>query len=127
MTAGAVNIITKTQKENGFSTSIRGAGGPYNTFIESIEHGGKIKNTDYYLLQSFKQSSGHRENAGGELQDYFGHIGHQLSDKWKVSFTANATQNSDFDAGWAPQAGLVLRDSDQRQLCLQERLFHARH
>ncbi|MDD4355992.1 MAG: TonB-dependent receptor plug domain-containing protein [Smithellaceae bacterium] len=99
MTAGAVNILTKTQKENGFSTSLRGAAGSYHTWIESLEHGGKISNTDYYLLQSFKQSSGHRENAGGELQNYFGHIGHQLSDKWKISLTANATHNFADDPG----------------------------
>lgn len=99
MTAGAVNIITKTQKEDGFSTRIQGAGGSFNTLIERIEHGGKIKNTDYYLLQSFKQSSGHRENAGGELQNYFGHIGHQFSDKWKITLTANSTHNAADDPG----------------------------
>ena len=99
MTAGAVNIITKTQKEDGFLTSVRGATGSYHTWIENIEHGGKIRNTDYYLLQSFKQSSGHRGNAGGELQNYFGHIGHQLSDKWKLSVTANATHNFADDPG----------------------------
>jgi outer membrane cobalamin receptor len=99
MTAGAVNIITKMQKEEGFSTQIQLAGGSYCTFIESIEHGGKIKNTDYYLLQSFKQSDGHRENAGGELQDYFVRIGHQVFDSWKISLTANATHNFAEDPG----------------------------
>ena len=99
MTAGAVNIITKSQKEEGFFTRLNFAGGSYHTFIETVEHGGKIKNTDYYLLQSFKQSSGHRENAGGELQNYFGHIGHQFSDKWKISLTANATHNNASDPG----------------------------
>lgn len=99
MTAGAVNMITKMQKEDGFSTSLHVAGGSYNTFIESIEHGGKIKNTDYYLLQSFKQSSGHRDNAGGELQDYFARIGHNISEAWRISITANATHNSADDPG----------------------------
>lgn len=99
MTAGAVNIITKMQKDDGFSTSIRGAGGSYNTFIESIEHGGKIRNTDYFLLESFKQSSGHRDNAGGELQDYFARIGHNISEAWRISITGNATHNSADDPG----------------------------
>jgi len=99
MTAGAVNMITKTQKEEGFSTEIQVAGGSSHTFLESIEHGGKIKNTDYYLLQSFKQSSGHRDNAGGELQDYFAHIGHQIHNSWEISLTANATHNKADDPG----------------------------
>jgi len=99
MTAGAVNIVTKSQKEDGFSTRVNFAAGSYQTFLETVEHGGKIGNTDYYLLQSFKQSRGHRENAGGELQNYFGHIGHQLSDKWKIALTANATHNAADDPG----------------------------
>lgn len=99
MTAGAVNMFTKMQKEEGFSTRIQAAGGSYSTFIESVEHGGKIRNTDYYLLQSFKQSGGHRDNAGGELQSYFARIGHNISKAWRVSLTANATHNYADDPG----------------------------
>lgn len=99
MAFGAVNLITKRQKEEGFTTGIQTATGSYNTFMETFEHGGKIKDTDYYVVQSFKQSSGHRENAGGELQDYFARIGYQLSGNWSIALTANATHNYADDPG----------------------------
>jgi outer membrane cobalamin receptor len=108
MALGAVNMITKRQTEEGFATRINLATGSYNTFIETIEHGGKIKDTDYYVIQSFKQSSGHRENAGGELQDYFARVGHQLSDAWTIALTANATHN------WADDPGPIDKPQERQ-------------
>ncbi|MGD0022392.1 MAG: TonB-dependent receptor plug domain-containing protein [Smithellaceae bacterium] len=99
MSMGAVNIITKRQKDDGFSTNLMAAGGSYNTFVETLEHGGKINDLDYYLVQSFKQSSGHRENADGELQDYFARVGYKLNDLWSIAMTANATHNFADDPG----------------------------
>jgi iron complex outermembrane receptor protein len=99
MSMGAVDIITKRQKDDGFSTQLMAAGGSYNTFVETLEHGGKINDVDYYLVQSFKQSSGHRENADGELQDYFARVGYKLNDLWSISMTANATHNFADDPG----------------------------
>lgn len=99
MAFGAVNLITKRQKEEGFTTGLQTATGSYNTFTETFEHGGKIKDTDYYVVQSFKQSSGHRENAGGELQDYFARIGYQLSNGWSIVLTSNVTHNFADDPG----------------------------
>jgi outer membrane cobalamin receptor len=99
MAMGAINVITKKQKEEGFSTRIQGAIGSYNTFVETFEHGGKIKDLDYYLVQSFKQSGGHRENADGELQDYFARVGYRLTDAWSLALTANATHNFADDPG----------------------------
>jgi outer membrane receptor protein involved in Fe transport len=99
MSMGAVNIITKRQKDEGFFSHLMTAGGSYNTFVETLEHGGKIKDFDYYLVQSFKQSSGHRENAGGELQDYLSRIGYRFTDAWSIAFTANVTHNFADDPG----------------------------
>ena len=99
MSMGAVNIITKRQKNDGFSTNLMVAGGSYNTFVETLEHGGKVNDLDYYLVQSFKQSSGHRENADGELQDYFARVGYKLNGLWSISMTANATHNFADDPG----------------------------
>lgn len=96
---GAVNMITKRQREEGFSTRLQGGYGSYNTVVEVFEHGGKIQNTDYYLVQSFRSSSGHRDNAGGQLQEYFGRVGHQLTGNWTLSLTANGTDNYANDPG----------------------------
>ena len=96
---GAVDMITKRQKEEGFTTRFQGAFGSYNSLVEVMEHGGKIKNTDYYVLQSFRSSSGHRDNSGGQLQEYFSRVGHQLTDHWYLSLTANGTNNYANDPG----------------------------
>lgn len=96
---GVVNMISKRQTEEGFTTRIRGAYGSYSTFMESLEHGGKIGKTDYYLLQSFRSSSGHRDFSGGELQDYFARVGRQITGPWYVSLTMNRTNNFAQDPG----------------------------
>ena len=96
---GAVNMVTKRQREEGLTTRLQGGYGSYNTVVEVLEHGGKIQNTDYYLVQSFRSSSGHRDNAGGQLQEYFGRVGHQLTGNWTLSLTANGTDNYANDPG----------------------------
>ncbi len=96
---GAVNLVTKRQLEEGFTTRLQGGYGSYNTLVEVAEHGGKVKDTDYYLVQSFKSSSGHRDNAGGQLQEYFGRVGQQFTGNWSLSLTANGTSNYANDPG----------------------------
>ncbi len=99
MSFGAVNIITKRRRQQGYSTAFTGAGGSFATFMEAFEHGGKIENTDYYLVQSFKKSAGHRDNAGGELQNYFARIGHNFTENWAASLTANYSRSRADDPG----------------------------
>ncbi|MBA4396936.1 MAG: hypothetical protein C0394_06085 [Syntrophus sp. (in: bacteria)] len=109
---GVVNMISKRQTHEGFTTRIRGACGSYSTFMESLEHGGKIGKTDYYLLQSFRSSSGHRNFSGGELQEYFARVGHQVTGPWYVSLTMNRTNNFAQDPG--PEGNLQARQGTYR-------------
>jgi iron complex outermembrane receptor protein len=99
MAFGAVDITTKRMHEEGYVTSLEAAGGSFNTAIEVAEHGGKTGPFDYYLIQSFRRSDGHRENADGELQNYFGRLGYQLSENWGASLVFNRTDN------WADDPG----------------------
>jgi outer membrane receptor protein involved in Fe transport len=99
MALGAVNVVTKRQQAEGFTTKIQAGAGSYGTYVESLEHGGKIGATDYYLTQSWRRSSGHRDEAGGELQNYFVRLGRQLSNPWYLSTTVNHTDN------WADDPG----------------------
>ncbi len=96
---GAVNMVTKRRQEEGFITRFQGGYGSFNTLVEVLEHGGKIRETDYYLVQSFRSSGGHRDNAGGRLQEYFGRVGHRLTENWQASLTANHTDNYADDPG----------------------------
>jgi len=99
MAFGAVDIQTKRKLDQGFYTSLQGGYGSYNTWVEVIEHGGKVNKLDYYLIQSYRSSDGHRENADGELQNCFGRIGYDLNDNWDLSMILNHTNN------WADDPG----------------------
>lgn len=104
MAFGAVNLTTKRMEEEGFHTRFEGAYGSYDTWVEVLEHGGKVKKFDYYLVQSYRRSHGHRDNADGELQEYFARIGYELSENWDVTLTFNHTNN------WADDPG--AKDND---------------
>ena len=96
---GAVNMVTKRQREEGFATRLQGAYGSYDTLVEVLEHGGRVMETDYYVVQSFRSSGGHRDHAGGQLQEAFARVGHRLTEDWYVSLTANRTDNYADDPG----------------------------
>jgi len=100
MAFGAVNLVTKRMTEEGFITRIRSAYGSYNTFDEWIEHGGKKGKFDYYLTGSYKSSDGHRRDAGGEAQNYFGRLGYQVINNWDLSLTTSRTSS------WADDPGV---------------------
>lgn len=96
---GVVNLITKRKHEEGFTTRFEGAYGSYDTWVEIAEHGGKKGPFDYYALQSYRRSQGHRDNADGELQEYFARVGYEFLDHWNASFVFNTTHN------WADDPG----------------------
>jgi iron complex outermembrane receptor protein len=104
---GAVSITTKSMQEEGSLTSLEAAGGSFRTGVEVLQHGGKHGAFDYYLVQSFRRSDGHREASGGELQNYFGRMGYAFSEHWKASLMLNATDNWADDPG--PADGLTPR------------------
>ncbi len=95
----AINIIPKYQREDGFYTHGKLAGGSYNTLVEVAETGGKIEGFDYYLVQSYRYSDGQRDNAGGSLQDYYGNIGYRLNPHLRLSLLVNYTHNWSDDPG----------------------------
>ena len=100
MSNGAVNIITKRRTTPGFESKLGVSYGSYDTFNSYLQHGGKVDRVDYYLIGSFKSSDGHRDNADGQLQNYFGRIGYELSKEWDASFTAGYSDN------WADDPGI---------------------
>jgi len=99
MSNGAVNIVTKRKTSPGSFTQMGVAYGSHDTWNLGIEHGGKVERFDYYLVGSYKASEGHRENADGELQNFFGRMGYALSKEWDLSFTTSYTDN------WAQDPG----------------------
>ncbi len=108
MAFGAVSITTKRKKEDGFESSLEGAGGSFYTGIEVAEHAGKCGPFDYMLIQSYRRSDGHRDLAGGELQNYFGRLGYKLSKNWDATVIFNRTDNWADDPG--PADGSIPPD-----------------
>lgn len=108
MAFGGVNVLTKRRTAPGYETSLEAGYGAYDTWVEALDHGGRIGNWDYYLGQSFRKSDGHRDHADGELQSYFGRLGHRLSDEWDLSLTLNYTDNYADDPG--PEDNSAARD-----------------
>ncbi len=100
MAYGAVNLVTKRKTEEGFITKIRTAYGTYKTFDQWIEHGGKKGGFDYYLTGNYKSSDGHRRDADGVVQNYFGRLGYQFLGHWDLSFTTSRTSS------WADDPGV---------------------
>ncbi|MEN6439203.1 MAG: TonB-dependent receptor plug domain-containing protein [Syntrophobacter sp.] len=101
MAFGAVDIATKRIREDGFYSSVETAAGSYNTWVEVTEHGGKMGPFDYYLVQSFRSSDGHRTDADGELQNYFARLGYQFTPHLYGSVILNHSDN------WADDPGSV--------------------
>ncbi|MCX7887448.1 MAG: TonB-dependent receptor plug domain-containing protein [Verrucomicrobiae bacterium] len=99
MSFGVVDIVTKRQAVPGFHTELQLAYGSYDTWVQTAEHGGKVNAIDYYLIQSFRCSEGHRNNASGELQNYLGRFGYDLTSNWNLSLLYNRTDN------WAKDPG----------------------
>ena len=108
MSFGAVNMIPKRQREEGFSGKVSVAGGSYATLIETAETGGKTGSFDYYLTQSFRRSNGHRSDADGEIQDYKARLGYQFGESWYASLLVDTTNNWADDPG--PEGNPLLRD-----------------
>ncbi len=96
---GAINIVPKRQRDEGFKTNLHLAGGSYSTIIQRAEHAGKISRADYYLGQSFKKSSGHRKKSDGQLTNYFARIGTELGENWYASMFGLHTDNYAWDPG----------------------------
>ena len=96
---GAVNILPKRKIDEGFETALHLAGGSFNTLVQRAETAGKVGGTDYYLGQSFRKSSGHREKSDGQLTNYFGRVGRELGDNWRASAFGLYTDNHAWDPG----------------------------
>ncbi len=82
---GVINILPKRKRDEGFETRTEIAAGSYGTFVAKAEHGGRQGNLDYYLGGGYRTSDGHRDNADGEMQDFYGRIGYALGDHLNLS------------------------------------------
>lgn len=99
MANGVVDLITKRQTEPGAYTELNVAYGSHDTVMQSAEHGAKSGPLDYYFVQSFRESDGHRPFASGHLENYLFRVGYDLNDYWNASVLYHRTDNVSEDPG----------------------------
>lgn len=99
MAFGVVDMVTKRQTEPGTHTELNVGYGSFDTVMESVEHGAKTGPLDYYFVQSFRQSDGHRPFSGGQLENYLFRVGYDLNEFWNANVLYHRTDNASQDPG----------------------------
>jgi iron complex outermembrane receptor protein len=94
-----INIIPRKKDSDGYVSKLDVSGGSFNTFTAKAENGGKQGDVDYYMGGGLQTSQGHRENADGALNDFYGWLGYHLSDHWSTSLFTFACDNYADDPG----------------------------
>lgn len=99
MAFGAVDLVPKRQLTEGISGRARLAGGSFRTFVQTAETGGRRGPLDWYLVQSYRAANGHRRDADGELQSYFGRASYRFGDHGEAGLLLSGTNNYADDPG----------------------------
>ncbi len=94
-----VNIVPKRAETEGFATRLQTAGGSYDTFIATGDSGGKVGAWDYYAGGGYRTSNGHRDDADGELKNFFARLGCQMNPNWNLSVFSLWSDNWANDPG----------------------------
>ncbi len=116
---GVINVITKKQKEDGFTTELQGSYGTWNTTEDYLYHMGKIGKLDYSVGYQFQKTDGHWKQTinnttfTSEFMQQNGtvHIGYALSANWYASLDSYGMKQNINDPGPkdmpAVQVGLI--------------------
>jgi iron complex outermembrane receptor protein len=89
MAFGAVNLVPKTMQSKGRTTRLLGAAGKHETFTALAENGFGADGLRSWVTLSHRQSDGHRENADGEVNNFYGNFAHTINDHWESSVLVN--------------------------------------
>ncbi len=105
---GIVNVITRRQETEGFSTEMSGSYGSFNSTDDYVVHQGKTGILDYGVSYNFQRSDGHRSQRtldGFRLtSDYYNHngtfrFGLALGDFWYAGFNGYVMKQKISDPG----------------------------
>jgi len=81
---GVINIITRRQKENGFSLNARAMGGSYNTQKYMANVGIRKGRADAYASVNHDRTEGERENSAFHITNGFANVGFELSEHFRL-------------------------------------------
>ncbi|HOB51493.1 MAG TPA: TonB-dependent receptor plug domain-containing protein [Acidobacteriota bacterium] len=101
MSFGAVDIRTRRMLQDGHELELSAAGGSYGTLLTALNGGFRQGRFDTYVSLGYKHSDGHRPQADGELQHYFGRLGYAVAPGWRLDLAVTHTNNYARDPGVA--------------------------
>ncbi len=104
---GVINIVTKKQTQEGFTTDIQGSYGLWNTTEEYLYHTGKLGKLDYSIGYQFQHSDGDWEQSfngkdfTSEFTQHSGnvHIGFEIAKNWYASIDSFGMKQNIHDPG----------------------------
>jgi len=98
---GAVNIITKRQKNNGFGFNTLLSYGSFNT--NEISGGGGFRSNGFDITASYNhaQTDGHRKDGNDSYRSnsFYSQAAYSLSPNFNISLNGNITDASIYDPG----------------------------
>jgi iron complex outermembrane receptor protein len=104
---GVINVITKRQKEDGYTTEIQGSYGTWDTTEDYLYHMGKFGKLDYSAGYQFQKTDGDWEQSingktfTSEFMQQNGtvHIGYALSQNWYAGVDSYGMKQNIHDPG----------------------------
>ncbi len=104
---GVINVITKRQKEDGYTTEIQGSYGTWNTTEDYLYHMGKFGKLDYSAGYQFQKTDGDWEQTingktfTSEFMQQNGtvHVGYALSHNWYAGVDSYGMKQNIHDPG----------------------------
>ncbi len=105
---GIVNIITKRQEVEGYSTELSGAYGSYNSTDDYVMHQGKTGIFDYGVSYNFQKTDGDRKqttpNGTKVTSEYYNHngtarFGFDIGDNWYAGINTYYMKEKIHDPG----------------------------
>lgn len=104
---GVINIITKKQAQEGFSTDVQASYGIWNSTEDYLYHTGKLGSLDYSIGYQFQHSDGdwqqtfNGKDFTSEFTQHSGnvHVGYAISKNWYASFDSYSMKQNIHDPG----------------------------
>ncbi|MCX8124892.1 MAG: TonB-dependent receptor [Spirochaetes bacterium] len=104
---GVINVITKKQKEDGFTTELLGSYGTWNSTQDYLYHMGKMGKLDYSVGYQLQKTDGDwKQTINGKTftsefmqQNGTVHVGYALSANWYASVDSYGMKQNIHDPG----------------------------
>jgi len=101
---GVLNFITKEQKEDGVSGSMRLGLGSFNTQKLMTNTGFKKGKLDFFISYNHDETDGHRENMNFRIDNSFAKLGYKINENLKLRADFNIADMKGLDPGMVDSA-----------------------